>query len=41
VREQLLAGVTDRHRLARDVRRRTRATLTLLEHGLGEFTPKR
>jgi AcrR family transcriptional regulator len=41
VRERLEAGVTDRRRLARDVRRRGDDALALLADGLGSYAAKR
>jgi AcrR family transcriptional regulator len=41
VRERLEAGVTDRRRLAREVRQRGEDALALLSDGLGYYAPKR
>jgi AcrR family transcriptional regulator len=40
VRQRVVAGTVDRRRLARDVRRRGEAALTLLAEGLGDYAPK-
>ena len=40
VRERIGAGPTDRHRLARDVRRRGERALTLLADGVGDYAAR-